>query len=120
MGRQYQSTETINTTTRKTMISSSLLDVCLTPPSEKLITSRVVPITLSDHYMILVVRKINIHSKRKGYKNVEFRNLRHFNAKNFQIDLRSQEWELLENPFCVDKHYFMTVLNKHAPIRKKE
>ena len=43
---QCQLTQTINTPTRKTMSSSSLLDVCLTPTPEKLITSRVVPITL--------------------------------------------------------------------------
>ena len=100
---QYQLTQTINTPTRKTMNSSSLLDVCLTPTPEKLITSRVVPITLSDHYMIVVVRKINNHSKRKCHKKVEFRNLKHFNVENFQADLRSQEWELLDNQSCVDK-----------------
>ena len=35
---QYQLTQTINTPTRKTMNSSSLLDVCLTPTPEKLIS----------------------------------------------------------------------------------
>ena len=108
------------------MNSSSLLDVCLTPTPEKLITSRVVLITLSDHYMIVVVRKINNHSKRKCHKKVEFRNLKHFNVENFEADLRSQEWELLDNQSCVDKMceiwktLFTAVLNKHAPIREKE
>ena len=123
---QYQLTQTINTPTRKTMNSSSLLDVRLTPTPEKLITSRVVPITLSDHYMIVVVRKINNHSKRKCHKKVEFRNLKHFNAENFQADLRSQDWELLDNQSCVDKMceiwktLFTAVLNKHTPIREKK
>jgi hypothetical protein len=62
---QYQLIQTISAPTRKTMTSSSLLDVCLTPTPEKLITSRVVPITISDHYMIVVVRKIYIHFKQK-------------------------------------------------------
>ena len=99
---QYQLTQTINTPTRKTMNSSSLLDVCLTPAPEKLITSRVVPITLSDHFMIVVVRKINIHSKRKSHKKVAFRNLKYFNAENFLTDLRSQERKLLDNQFSPD------------------
>jgi hypothetical protein len=101
---QYQLTQTISAPTRKIMTSSSLLDVCLTPTPEKLITSRVVPITISDHYMIVVVRKINIHCKQKRHgKKVEFRNLKYFNAENFQASLRSQEWELLDNQSCVDK-----------------
>ena len=95
---QYQLTKKINTSTRKTMNSSSLLDVCLAPTPEKLITSRVVPITLSDHFMIVVVR--DMHSKRKSHKKVEFRNLKHFNAENFVADLRSQQWELLHNQSC--------------------
>jgi hypothetical protein len=75
--------------------------------------------------MIVVVRKINIHCKQKRHKKVEFRNLKYFNAENFQADLRSQEWELLDNQSCVNKMWdiwktlFMTVLDKHAPIREK-
>ena len=96
---QYQLTQTINAPTRKTMNSSSSLDVCLTSTPERLITTRVVPITLINHYMIVVVRKINNHSKRKCHKKVEFRNLKHFNVENFQADLRSQETELLDSQF---------------------
>ena len=48
---------------------------------------------LSDRFMIVVIRKINIHSKRKSHKKFEFQNLKHFNAENFQADLRSQEWD---------------------------
>ena len=75
--------------------------------------------------MIVIVRKINIHCKRKRQKKVEFRNLKYFNADKFQADLRSQEWELLDNQSCVDKMWdtwetlFMTVLDKHASIREK-
>ena len=124
--RQYhQLTQTINTPTRKTMNSSSLLDVCLTPIPEKLITSRVVPITLSDRYMIAVVRKINNHSKRKCHKKVEFRNLKHFNAENFQADLRSQDWELLDNNpaliKCVKygKHFLQQFSTNMLQLEKK-
>jgi hypothetical protein len=72
----------------------------------------------------LFVKYISILNK-KHHKKVEFRNLKYFNAENFQADLRSQEWELLDNQSCVDKMWdrwktlFITVLDKHAPIRKK-
>ncbi len=71
-----QLAQTISAPTRKTMTSSTLLDICLTSTPEKLITSRVVPITISGHYMIVIVRKINIHCKQN---------------------------ELLHNQSCVDK-----------------
>ena len=46
----YQLTQTISSITpRVTITSSSLLDVCITPMPEKLVTSRVVPISISDH-----------------------------------------------------------------------
>ncbi len=76
---QYQITQTTSAPTRKTMTSSSLLDICLTSVTpENLITSRVVPITLSDQYMIVIVRRINIHCKQKSHKKVELRNLKYF------------------------------------------
>ena len=53
--------------------------------------------------MIVVVRKMNTHTKRKSHKKVEFRNLKYFNAANFQADFRSQERELLDNQSCVDR-----------------
>ena len=52
---QYQLTQTVSAPTRKTMTSSSLLDICLT---STLHSSRVVPITISDHYMIAIVEII--------------------------------------------------------------
>ena len=122
---QYQLTQTISVPTRMTLTSSSLLDVCLTPTPEKLITSKVVPTTISDHYMIVIVRKINVYCKQKCHKKVEFRNFKYFNVENFLADLLSLEWDSLDNQSCVDKMWdiwktlFMKVLNKHAPIREK-
>ena len=100
----YQLTQTISLPTRVTMTSSTLLDVCLTPTPDKLVSSKVVQIAISDHYMILVVRKINIRPKQNNrYKKVEIRNFKYFNAANFLMDLSNQEWELLDNNFCVDR-----------------
>ena len=122
---QYQLTQTITSPTRMTITSSSLLDVCITSTPERLIVSRVVPTAISDHYMIVVVRKINAYSKQNRHKKIEFRNFKYFNANNFQADLLTQQWELLDNQASVDKMWdvwntlFMSVLDKHAPIREK-
>ena len=53
--------------------------------------------------MIVVVRKINAYSKQNWHKKIEFRNFKYFNANNFQTDLLTQEWELLDNLASVDK-----------------
>ena len=79
-----------------TLNSSSLIDVCLTPTPDKLILSRVVKTTISDHYMILIVRKINVIPKLNRYKKIEVRNFKHFNALT---DLRNQPWELISNNY---------------------
>ena len=109
----YQLSQTINTPTRVTPTSSTLLDVCLTRTPAKLMTS-----LMSDYYMIFVVRKINIQRKQNSHKKDEIRNLKYFNAESFQADLRGQEWELLDNNLCVDKMWdtwktlFVKVLDK--------
>ena len=77
----FQLTQTISSPTHVTMTSSSLLDVCITPTPEKLVTSRVVPIAISDHYLILTIRKINIPLNQNRNKKIEIRNFKHFNAE---------------------------------------
>ena len=66
----YQLTQTISSPTRVTMTSSSLSDVCITPAPEKLVTSRVVPIAISDHYLITTNRKINFHLNQIRNKKI--------------------------------------------------
>jgi hypothetical protein len=100
----YQLTQTISSPTRVTMTTSTLLDVCHTPTPDKLVFSKVVQIAISDHYMILVVRKINTRPKQNNrHKKVEIRSFKYCNAENFLMDLSNQEWELLDNNFCVDR-----------------
>ena len=121
----YQLTQTISSPTRVTMTSSSLLDVCITPTPEKLVTSRVVPIAISDHYLILTIRKLHIHLNQIRNKKIEIRNFKHFNAENFINDLQDQRWDLCDGDFSVDKKWetwktlFLRVLDKHSPIRIK-
>ena len=88
--------QTISSPTRVIMTSSSLLDVCITPTPEKLVASRVVPIAIGDHYLILTIRKINIHHNQTRNKKIEIRNFKHFNAEGFINDLQDQRWDLCD------------------------
>ena len=84
-----------------------------------------VPIAISDHYLILTIRKLNIHLNQIRNKKIEIRNFKHFNAENFINDLQDQRWDLCGGDFSVDKKWetwktlFLRVLDKHAPIRIK-
>ena len=101
----YQLTQTRSSLTRVTMTSSSLLDVCITPTPEKLVTSIVVPIAISDHYLILTIHKINIHVNQIRNKKIEIRNFKHFNAENFINDLQDRRRDLCDGDFSVDKKW---------------
>ena len=57
---------------------------------------------IANYYMILIVRKINIHLKQIRNKKIEIRNFKHFNAENFLNDLGNQEWDLMDYYTCVD------------------
>ena len=55
----YQLYQMINQPTRVTQFTSSLLDICVTSNPEHVILTDVVPLGVSDHNIIYVVRKIN-------------------------------------------------------------
>ena len=55
----YQLTQIINDPTRITESTESLLDVCITSSSEKIISSGVIHLGISDHSLIYAVRKLN-------------------------------------------------------------
>ena len=99
----YQLSQTISSPTRVTLNSSSLIHACLTPTPDQLIFSRMVKTAISDHYMILIVRKINVIPKLNRYEKIEVPNFKHFNADNFQTDLPNQPWELITNYSDVDR-----------------
>ena len=101
----YQLSQTISSPTRVTMTSSSLLDVYIKPTPEKLVTSRVVPIAISDYHLLLTIRKINIHLNQIRNKKIEIRNFKHFNAENFINHLQDQGWDLCDRDFSVDKKW---------------
>ena len=101
----YQLTQTISSPTRVTMTLSSLLDVCITPTARKISYIQSGAYCHSDHYLILTIRKLNIHLNQIRNKKIEIRNFKHFNAENFINDLQDQRWDLCDGDFSVDKKW---------------
>ena len=76
----YQLYQMINQPTRVTQFTSSLLDICVTSNPEHVILTDVVPLGVSDHNIIYVVRKINSNVKINSHRCIEIRNYKHFNC----------------------------------------
>ena len=77
-----------------------------------------------DHSLIFGIRKINNATKKEA-KLTSARSFKHFNLHNFRDDLQRQQWSDLlyfENSdqiWAAWKSMFMSVVDKHAPIKTK-
>ncbi len=83
----YQLTKIIDDPTRITESTKSLLDVCITSSTEKIISLGVIHLGISDHSLIYAIRKLNYVPKTEARNSIEYRNFKHFNAESFLNDL---------------------------------
>ena len=90
-----QLTQLIDSPTRITNSSQSLLDVAITSTPEKIISSGVLHLGIIDHSLIYVIRKLNtrVNTKARGYNFLEFRNFKNLDAARFLDDLHDVPWE---------------------------
>ena len=108
---------------RITPLSSTLIDVIFTSHPNNISCSGVSHISISDHSLVFVYRKISL--PLKGINSILFRQFKHFDAQSFRADISVQPWDELmrmENPnsmWLKWKSLFLEVCDKHAPIRTK-
>ena len=99
----------------------TLLDIFLTNLPSKY-TSAVFNQDLSDHCLIACVH-IGSAVKRPPLPTVK-RSLKHFSEQAFLIDLAQVSWKdidlirSVEDAWSLFKSAFLTILNKHAPLKK--
>ena len=121
----YQLTQIINDPTRITEYTKSLIDVCITSSPEKIISTGVIHLGISDHSLIYAIRKLNYVPKTGSRNQIEYRNFKQFKAESFLNDLYILPWSELDNKQNVDemwecwKSLFIQVLDKHAPLKTK-
>ena len=102
-----------------------MLDVCITSTPEKIISSGVIHLGISDHSIIYAIRKLNCILKTRAQTSVEYRNFKNFNAESFLSDLYILLWTEIDNKENVDamwecwKSLFVQVLDKHAPLKTR-
>ena len=107
------------------LLNLLLLDVCITSSPEKIISSGVIHLGISDHSLIYAIRKLNYVPKIGARNLIEYRNFKYFNAESFLNDLYILPWIEIDKKENVDKMWecwkslFVQVLDKQAPLKTK-
>ncbi|CAB3993600.1 Hypothetical predicted protein, partial [Paramuricea clavata] len=113
----------IQTPTRTTYNSSSLIDLILTHINDdKTLEAGVVDLGISDHSLVYICRKISI--PKEPPKIVFTRQFKNYNSHQFKeelsyytnLDPTSNDPNVLWNEF---KNNFLTIAEKHAPVRQR-
>ena len=111
----------INSPTRVTVDSSKIIDLILTTQPDKHKSSKVIPISVSDHYMILTY--LNKYKPKQKHKEIRFRNYKRFDSDNFIADLKNRlsgidisQCNNTESAWNVFKNIFINACDEHAPI----
>ena len=121
----FQLQQHIQTPTRTTYNSSSLIDLILTHiDDDKILEAGVVDLGISDHSLVYICRKISI--LKEPPKIVFSRQFENYSSYQFKEELRlsfytsrystSNDPNVLWNEF---KSNFLAVAEKHAPIRQR-
>ena len=122
----YQLSQLVDTATRITMNSSTLIDHFITNEPDKISKFGVIHTGISDHSLIYGIRKTNINHKNNG-NIITIRNMRKFDEGKFLYDLGMQSWEYVyffaDNPSTmweIWKDLFLQILDKHVPLQSKK
>ncbi len=119
-------TQLVNSATRITKRSSTLIDVILSTNPSQCILTDVIHTSYSDHslvYTVLCKKDFSIKSKTNNIK--EYRCFKNFSESRFIDDLNKVNWTDVEKfNDCDEAWYwfnkeFLTICNKHCPIKKK-
>ena len=117
----YQLEQLIKEPTRVTKSSATTIDLIFANMVDKIATSGVIHLRISDHSLIYAVRKFVVPKTRPTIKEVQ--NFKHFVEVHFINDVKRVSWQNVE---CFDdpslawqawKSDCNAILDHHAPIR---
>ena len=121
--RNFGLTQLIDKSTRSTEESSTLLDLFASNSPGNITFTNVVASSLSDHDMLIAVRKIN--ACKLPPRTIECRNYAKYNPSAFCDDLRDIPWDVVLKERNVNtawsnwKELFLNVCDRHAPYERK-
>ena len=123
----FELTQLIEKPTRRTLTTSSLLDVILTSRPEKHISSGVIQTTFSDHYCVITVLDVSKPGAQKQQHNhIKFRDYKKFDKSAFLNDVKHSECfanVMMESDVIKGwgnwKEEFLKICDHHAPMVEK-
>ena len=119
--RNFGLMQLINRATRTAKESSTLLDLFASNSPRNITFTNVVASSLSNHDMLVAVRKIN--ACKQPPRTIECRNYAKYNPLAFCDDLRDIPWDDVLKERNVNtawrkwKKLFLNVCNRHAPYK---
>ena len=112
--------------TRITANFSSIIDHIATMSPRNIVKAGVIPISLSDHFLVICVRKIE-GGVIKDHKTIKTRRMKNFNEQMFLNDVASINWlRALGQTDDINivvsnwSNLFSSIIEKHAPVQKMQ
>lgn len=115
-------TQLINSPTRITESSQSLIDVIITINKDIVTSSGVLASSISDQNLIYLLLNLKVPRAKPSY--VSIRGYKNYNPTKFLEDLQFAPFHIMVNVFhdISDQHVyntlFLDILNENAPIKR--
>ena len=119
----YQMTQLINDPTRVTESTQTIIDLIFSSHPERVSESGVLPVHISDHYLVYGLHHWKV--PKKTNRSINFRCFNDIETNAFQDDLLYAPWEQVYSCQDVNEAWstwhslFMAIINHHAPIKSK-
>ena len=120
----FDLTQLIKEPTRITDTSRALIDLIFVNNDHRVVKSGVIPVLLSDHYLVFCILKAGVFIKAQ-LRSFEYRSYKNFDANLFNDELRNVPWRITENEWknetgFIERHWNQTPLNTGTPIENWE
>ena len=113
----------IHDPTRISEFTNSTIDLIFTSHPELVSESGVIPVLISDHYLVYGIHCWKV-PKKEG-RSIKFRCFKDIDNDDFRDDLLNAPWEHVLNCQYVNDAWliwhstFMSIINHHAPMKSK-
>ena len=93
----FQFEQLIADPTRVTATTSTLIDHIYVTCPEKIILTKILPLSISDHFAVVTVYSNKSHAREPGHKFISYRDMKKFRPELFLQDLAEVPWNVVEN-----------------------
>ena len=125
VANEYGLTQCVKTATRVSKHSQTLIDHVYTSTADNVTRCNVVPLSLSDHDMVIFSWRKCKPKFDGNHCYITSRNIKKIDIESFVSDLRQislndvLDEDSIENAYEIWVNKIRFVLNKHAPVKKK-